>query len=125
MLSINDERNRNARASFGSSAVRRNWSWFFFAHGGVLFRQQPLVADGLAWRVLHGDVAALALVAVEHVVVGFARAGSPTSLSARLNASWIPLFMPMAPIGLFTCAELPARIARPPRNLFATRWCTV
>ncbi len=70
------------------------------------------------------DMAALALVAVEHVVSGLPRRIA-TSLSARLKASWMPLFMPMAPIGLFTWAESPARIARPTRNFFATRWCTV
>src|SRR5713226_864371 len=32
------------------------------AHRRVLFGQQPLVADGLRLRVLHGDVTALALV---------------------------------------------------------------
>ncbi len=114
-------RNRKARASFGSSAVRRKLVVVLAAHRGVLLGQQPLVADGLRLGVLHRHVPALALVAVEHVVVGFAHAGSPISLSARLNASWTPLFIPMAPIGLFTCAESPARMARPPRNFFATR----
>src|SRR5262245_59961879 len=41
------------------------------AHGRVLFGQEALVADGLRLRVLHGDVTALALVALEHVVRGF------------------------------------------------------
>src|SRR5439155_11017068 len=41
------------------------------AHGRVLLGQQPLVANGLRLRVLHGDVAALALVAVKQVVARF------------------------------------------------------
>src|SRR5262245_16856148 len=41
------------------------------AHCGVLFRQQTLVADGLRLRVLQGDVPALALVAVEHLLPDF------------------------------------------------------
>src|SRR5262245_22630778 len=44
----------------------------FLAHRRILLRQQALVANSLRLRVLHGDVAALALVAVEHVVAGFA-----------------------------------------------------
>ena len=44
------------------------------------------------------------------------RARCATSLSARLKASCTPLFIPMAPIGLFTWAASPARIARPERN---------
>src|SRR5499433_3841391 len=41
------------------------------ADRGVLLRQQPLVADGLRLRVLQGDVPALALVAVEHLLPDF------------------------------------------------------
>ena len=35
----------------------------------------------------------------------------------------IAIFMP--PIGLLTWAASPASSTRPPRNCFATRWCTV
>src|SRR5262249_54316288 len=41
------------------------------AHRGVLFRQQPLVADCLRLRVLERDVAARALVAVEPLCARF------------------------------------------------------
>src|SRR5262245_66337888 len=41
------------------------------ADRGGLLRQQPLVADGLRLRVLQGDVPALALVAVEHLLPDF------------------------------------------------------
>ena len=42
------------------------------AHGGVALGEQPLVADGLRLGVLHRDVPALPLVAVELGFVGFA-----------------------------------------------------
>src|SRR5262245_16684950 len=41
------------------------------AHGRVLLSQEALVADGLRLRVLQGDVTALALVAVEQVLLSF------------------------------------------------------
>src|SRR5713226_10619922 len=41
------------------------------ADGRIAFRQQAFVADGLRLGVLYRDVPALALVAVEHVGVGF------------------------------------------------------
>ena len=65
-------RSRNARASFGSSAVRRNCSWFFLRTAGSFSASTRLLRMVSAWRVLERDVAALALVAVEHVVVGLA-----------------------------------------------------
>ena len=38
--------------SVGSSAVRRNSSWFLLRTAGSLLGQQPLVADGLRLGVL-------------------------------------------------------------------------
>src|SRR5215468_6372238 len=64
------------------------------AYRGVLLRQQPLVADGLRLRVLQRDVSALTLVAVEHLLADFPPQDLG-SFSARLNASRMPLFMPM------------------------------
>ena len=124
-LSISEVRSRNARASFGILGGAAQLVVVLPAHAPG---PSPPAAACCGWS-------APACAARRRGGAG-ARSGrarrrsaSPRmiliSLSARLKASWMPLFMPMAPIGLFTCAESPARIARPVRNFFATRWCTV
>ena len=60
MLSINDVRSRNARASFGSSAVRRSCSWFFLRTAGS-FPPAAVVANSVGLTVLDRNVASLRL----------------------------------------------------------------
>ena len=84
MLSISDERSRNARASFGSSAVRRSWSWFFLRTAGSFSASRRLLRMVSAWLCWMRDVAALALVAVEHVVADLA-AQDPDQLVGQVE----------------------------------------
>ena len=60
-----------ARAS-GLPTVRRSWSWFFLRTAGSFSASTRLLRMVSAWVCWMRDVAALALVAVEHVVVGLA-----------------------------------------------------
>ena len=69
-LSNSAVRSRYWRASAGSSAVRRNSSWLRCRTAGSFSANKSFVAHGLRLRMRHGDMAALALVAVEHAVVG-------------------------------------------------------
>ena len=93
------------------------------AHGGVALLEQPLVADGLRLGVLHGDVAALALVAVELGFVDFA-AQDAGQLVGEVEGVVHAAVEPHAADRAVHVGASPARMPRPTRNFFATRWCT-
>ena len=94
------------------------------AHGGIVFLQQPLVADGLRLGVLDGDMPALPRVAVEHVLVGFAAQDADQLVGqiervvdAAVHAHAADRAVHMGGIAGEN------RAAR--AEFFATRWCTV
>ena len=62
---------------------------------------------------LLADRVPLGVVAVEQAVGGARPATARASFQARLYASWMPVFMPCAPVGGWMCAASPATKTRP------------